>query len=623
MPPYKKKDMEEEMTSEEERKAKDPDGMIAMVNSWYSKSKQDRSGYEKRWTDGLKMMKGIWNVDEKARSEVRGRSKIYFRKVWSTVWRLMASLYHTFLRDPDSMKLSGRMGNDDDVHKAGVLQVMVEYYRDTMYRTQDLFIQHVWAFYNILTCGMAVGLFSWEYRKGKKIDRPRFKVFPPEQVFPDFSADLENEMSFILFESYHTKGELKMMGDKNLDELEPVTPESSPLRSARHMNTNDPIQNPGENEFPEPGRYSEGEEKPADPNARIKVWQCFYRNADGKIMYCRIGNGTTMIREPEESKYGEQYPVVMGQCLTEPHKLFGEGWPDPLEGPQISLNDTINRRKDNVALNMNRHSIVSRYGNVDLASLQNSRAGAITLANDVNAVKDREMQDVTQSSYVEAGADEAMMMEMSGVTPAKMGLERAEKATVGMNNLTESNAKIDLFSAIVGETWMKRFYQKLAYLTQRFCTDEDLIRVANKTYRIRNQVDYHMLPTDVNEVDDFDADVIVDCGVGSISRENSIRETMLAMDRAVMANQSTISMLQVGIIPREEARIIDITKLFVENMLPKIGYKNYQDYYVRVIPPPPQPVKNPVDGGPNSKVAGVLAPQGAADVPPGLIPGGM
>ncbi len=46
---------------------------------------------------------------------------------------------------------------------------------------------------------------------------------------------------------------------------------------------------------------------------------------------------------------------------------------------------------------------------MDLASLTNSRAGAVTLADDVNAVRDREMGDVTQSAYVEAAADEGIL----------------------------------------------------------------------------------------------------------------------------------------------------------------------------------------------------------------------
>lgn len=580
-----KNSYEEAETKAERSTRLDPEGIASQLKSWKAESDANMSGYTARWVANAKLMKGQWDVDEKTRSEVRGRSKIFFRKIWSTVWRLMASLYTTYLRDPDQVKITGRMGNDDDVHKAGVLQVMVEYHRDKMYRTQDLFVQFVWAFYNILTNGIGVGLFSWEYDKGTKKDQPRFKVFEPEHVFLDLTATLPSEMQFIIFESFHAYDELEAMKYENLNELQPSEPENSSLKGVRDKNGGNVIQNPQPNEYPSPGRYAENGNDESKKKGRFKVWQAFYKKK-GTIHYCVTNGDDVVLKKSAPSKYGERYPVVLGSCLTEPHKLIGEGWPEPLEGPQVSLNDIINRRKDNVAVKMNSHKVVSRFANVDLSSLTNSRAGAVTLADDVSAVKELEMDDVTQSAYVEAQADDAMMQEMSGVTPAKMGMDKSAKATTSQINLTESNAKIDLFLAIVGETWMKNFYQTLVYLVQRFDTNENLMRVANKTYRMRNQVDFHMLPYDIKEVDDFDADVIVDVGIGTVNRDNSIRETMMAMEKAVQVNQSLVALLSIGAIPKGSVKFFDTSKFF-ETLLPKIGYKNYQDFFVEVAPPPP------------------------------------
>ena len=592
-------------SAEEKKKRLDPDGLLERVAGWQSKSKTDLTAFQQRWAANLNIIKGVWDVDEKARSVVRGRSKIYFRKIWSTIWRLMASLYNAFLRDPDQFKVEGRMGDDDDVHKAGILQIITEYRRDVMYKEQDLFLQHIWGMHNILTHGIGVGLFSWEYNKTLKKDGPKFKVFPPEQVFPDMDATLESEMQHIIFESYHTKEELEARGYDNLEELEVTSPESNPLRAARHRNTGDPMQNPGENEYPSPGRYA-GTDDESVSKGKYRVWQVFYRE-QGKIYYCVTSGPDVLLKKGEVSKYGDEYPSVMGVCLTEPHKLIGEGFPEPLEGPQISLNDVINRRKDNVALSMNQHSIVSRFGNVDLASLTNSRAGAVTLADDVNAVRERESRDVTQSAYVEAQADEGMMQEMSGVTASKQGMDNSTKTGVAQINLTESNAKIDLFIAIIGETWMRKFHQKLVYLIQRFETDEKIMRIANKKYRVKEQVDHFQLPYDITDVDDFCADVTIEVGVGSVNRDMEVKNSMLAMDRAVMANQSMIQLLSTGAIPKQEIRLFDTTK-FMEKILPKIGYKNVQDYFFGVTPPPPEAP----GGGAGRVLQGAMGPAGGS-----------
>jgi hypothetical protein len=591
-------------TAAEKKKRMDPDGLLSKVGAWQSKSKADLSSYQNRWAGNLRILKGTWDVDEKNRSQVRGRSKIYFRKVWSTVWRLMASLYNAFLRDPDQFRVEGRMGDDQDVHKAGILQILAEYRRDVMYREQDLFLQHIWGMQNILTHGVAVGLFSWEYNKTLKKDGPRFKVFPPEQVFPDMDATMESEMQHIIFESYHTMEELTARGYDNLDQIQPTSPENTPLRTARYQDDRDPMLNPGDKEYPTPGRYGEANAENGHIG-KYRVWQSFYRE-QGRVYYCVTNGPDVVMKKSEVSKYGDQIPCVFGVCLTEPHKLIGEGFPEPLEGPQLSLNDVINRRKDNVALAMNQHSIVSRFGNVDLASLQNSRAGAVTLADDVNAVRERESRDVTQSAYVEAQADEGMMQEMSGVTASKSGMDNSTKTGVAQINLTESNAKIDLFIAIIGETWMRKFHQKLVYLIQRFETDEKFMRVANKKYREKAKVDHWTMPYDITDVDDFDADVIVETGVGSVNRDMEIKNAMLAMDRAVMANQSMIQLLATGAVPKQEMKLFDTSKFMTEKILPKIGFKNTQDYLFAVAPPPPQA---PAGGG--RSIQGAQAPAGA------------
>ena len=595
-------------TSEERKNRVDPDGVLDKVCRWHSKSKADLTMYQERWAQNLKLMKGVWDSGEKTRSEVRGRSKLFFRKVWSTVWRLLAAMYNAFLRDPDQVRLAPETSDPVDAHRAGVLLELVNGYKRKMDRTQNLFLQQVWGFYNALTYGLGVGLLSWEYDKSKKIDGPRFKVFEPERVFPDMTASLESEMEYIIFESFHSLAELRARGYENLDELESSTTESSTLRSVRHLNTQDPVQNPGENEYPRPGRYAGAEngKKPDEVHDKIKVWQVFYREM-GKIYYCVTAGDQVILKKPELSKYGDVYPTVMGVCLTEPHKLIGEGFPEPLEGPQVSLNDVINRRKDNVSLALNKHSIVSRYGNVDLGSLMNSRAGGITLADDVNAVREREMGDVTQSAYVEAQADEGMMQEMSGVTPAKAGLEKAAKATTAQINLTESNAKFDFFIALIGESWMKSFYQKLTYMVQRFHTDKKKLQVATQSYRQKNKLGYDALPTDMNNVDEFDADVIVDVGIGTAGRENSIRETMLAMDRAVQANQSMIQLISTGAVPQRNLKLFDTSK-FMEQLLPKIGYKNVQDYFIEVSQPPPEQ-GSPGGGRAIAAAAGAMQPQ--------------
>jgi hypothetical protein len=580
---------------------------------WHSNSSTLRTSYDNRWSKNIKLLKGIWPENEENRSIVRGRSKLFFRKIWATRWRLNASAYSAFLRDQVTFKFEGR-DTINDPKKAFILQKIVEYRRDILMRSKSLFIKFMWAFSNIFDYGVAYGLFTWRYDKENKIDEPVFTLYPPEQVFPDFTAETKEDMRYIIFEDYPTKEDLEDMGYDNIEDIEFTAIPSNKVRATRHYKTNDPLQNPGDNEYAEPGRYAD-DEKDKGVGATVKIWKIFYREKNRLKLAIIAPNQKIYLKKPADSPYGDRYNVVMGSCLLEAHKLIGEGFPEPLEGPQESLNANLNMRKDNVALALNKMNVVSRFGNVDLQSLVNSRPGGVVLADDVGAVKEIDHRDVTGSSYNEASIDESMMQEMSGITPGKQGLGKEQKATVAQINFSEGNAKIDLFLAIIGETWVKDFYTTLAYLIIKFETDEKVFKIANESFRqevIKEKNDdiYRFLPDEYNI--DIEADCILNVGAGTTGRQFEIQQDLMAMDRANMANQASAALAQQGAVPKKGIRFIDTSAIF-EELLPKIGHKNIDKYFFTVQQQPQQAPQQ--GGGQNQALAGKNQPQIGTQAP--------
>ncbi len=586
----KKKDIykEPEISKNEDQEKLD------LIGKWKQASENALSAYQHRWAKNLKLLKGIWPEDEATKSRVRNRSKIYFRKIWATNWRLLASLYNAFLRDQDSFNLEPR--GPEDTHACKVLEEMVKYRRDYMMRRKNLFINIIWAFQNILNFGWTCGKLRWEY-DGKK-DEPDYATWPNEQVFPDLNAETSDKMRFIIFESYMTKEDLEEAKYENIEKANSASVPSSQLRNVRNAQTGDPIQNPGAMEYPSPGKYAEGKQE----NIRnlYCVWEVFYKE-EGEWMFCVTSKNDVFFKKPILNPYGDITPDIMGVCLTEPHKMLGEGFPEVLEGPQESFNANLNMRKDNVALALNKGTIVSRYGGVDLQSLVNSRPGGITLADDVNAVKERDIRDVTQSSYTEALVDDAMIQEMSGVTPGKQGMGSEEKATTSQINYTESNAKIDLFIAMVGETFMKSFWYKLAKLESRFETDERVLRVANDNFKKNEN-------TVVPDVYDFDIDFdcTIDAGSGTTGKDMELKQAFLAIDRATTSNQASAGL--VALYPGQNIQVdfFNVAKMIIDHVLPKLGIKNVDEYKMS-IPAPPAPT--PTQGSANNAQVGATAPQ--------------
>lgn len=573
------------------------DELLVKITQWKSRSENARRSYDDRWATNLKLFKGIFDEEETTRSKVRKRSKIYYRKIWATNWRLAASFAAAFLKDENSFKVGGR-GPEDD-HRAAVLTNMTEYRKDVLYRKHSLYIKLIWSIFNVINYGWSVGRLSWQFNEDTGQDEPIFTLYPNEQVFPDLNAETKEQMRYITYVSYLSKEDLEDMGYENIDEAETTTPESNPLRSARFATDRDPLQNPGENEYPKPGRYRDGETDSTTGDL-YEVWETFYKEK-GKIKFVVTNKGNVFFKKVEDSRYGDRIPCIMGHCLTEAHKLIGEGFPESLEGAQTSINFLLNTRKDNIALSLSRGALVSRNAHIDLQSIVNRRPGSVTLTSDINGVKWDEIPDVTRTAYIEAAADEAMISEMSGVTPGKQGLGTESKATVAQINFSESNAKIDLFLSIYGETFYKDFFSELSRLIQLFETDETVFKIANDKFRA--DTEGAEFAEDVFNLD-FDADIEVSVGAGTVGRDIEIKQLFLAMDRAAQSNAVQLQLAASGIVNPKNVRLFDIA-MFMEQILPKLGQKNVNKFFINM-----QQAQLPAEAGGVPGQGGGSAPLG-------------
>ena len=595
----------------------DNDKRLKWISNCKSKSSNDRLPYEDRWVRNIKLSKGIPLEDKNTRSEIRNRNKIYFRKVWSVCWRLVAAFNNAFLRDAESFKVTG-VDTTDDPRKSAVLLEMMRYRHRQMMRKDSLFIKHIWSFFDIVNLGWCAGKLCWEYSDGS--DRPRYISYPTEQVYPDFTADTKSDMKYCIFVNYLTYDEMEEKEYKNLDKAKKVGVTNA-VRSARNAGSTDPIQNPGNNEYASSGRYAEngGEE---DRSGLYEIWESFYKEK-GKWKLAITHAGDAFAKDPIDSPYGDWLPLVMGVCLTEPHKLIGEGFPQSMEGPQESYNFNLNMRKDNIALALNKPTFVSRYGNVDLNALANRGPGKAVLTDDINqAVKEMDVQDVTQSSYAESQQDMGMMEDVSGVTAAVNGMGNSDTATETQINLSQGTAKLDLYTGIVGEVYFTDFVAGLGYLIQRFETDEKIFKICQG----KLEVETGIIHSDVYDLD-FEADYEISAGI-NVGKESELRQSFLVLDRGAMYNQTQTTLLQMGAVPPDGVKMFNSSAVF-EDILKIVGKKDFAKYFV-MIPPPPQaqtPGQKLASAMPadNGALAGMAAPQPGAMAnmqPPNELQGG-
>jgi hypothetical protein len=610
MPQVKSKNPPTE-SGEEERTS------LQLFNAWFTQSDNDRRSNERRWAKNMKLVKGLFPEDELEKSQTRKRNKIFFRKIWAEKWRIMAAYHQAFLKDKNSFDIEG-VDTLTDPRKAFVLRKVVDYRKRRMMRVNALFTKLLWASQDMFDTGVAYGKLRWVFRKeGALQDEPDFILYPPEQVYPDFIGETQDKMQYVIFQNFLTKNDITNMGLELPGGAQPMTIPSDTVRNVRFAQQRDPKKSVPDNFYPKPeDRQGEDTDTFVD---RFEVWEVYYREGN-KIKFSITLRDDHMLLGPVDSPYGdENFPLVMGLCLLESHKLIGEGFPEPLEGPQESLNHILNMRKDELALALNPMNIVNRFNNVDLHSLTNVRAGGIALADDaVNAVVPVPVTDITSSAYAEAAADEAMMDEISGITAPIQGVQGAStKATTAQINQLNSNAKVDLYLSIMAETFVKNFFTKLTQYIQRFETDKKIFRIANED--LRNIGALSPLEDDITDIDDFEVDLEINVGLDKVARGLQTQQKFLMMDKMIMANQSLASLMALPtasqIIPPEGIRFFDLTAV-VEEVLPDMGMKNVNDFTFRLNQPPPQEQA----GGPGGAtgIQGALSPQVGGELTPNI-----
>jgi hypothetical protein len=579
---------------------------------WFNEATEMRRERDGRWAKNIRLVRGIWAPEEVERSKVRKRSKIFFRKIWASNWRILAAMHEAFLREADQFRVVSRTGTPEAEEKAEILQLMVEYRRDVMMRSEDLFLQLVWAIMTILDLGWAGAKFCWKYKKDKDgkvvVDRPDFMLYPNEQIYPDLSASLPHKMRYLFFENFLTEEDIREEG-WDPEGCEAYGPSESPVRNARNQGLQpDPasFSDTATNQtYPKPGTI---DERKNPLRSRYQVKEVFYR--EGQEIKMAVYCGKKVFVQPMTSPYGSRYPGVFGQCLTLAHQLMGEGFPEPQEGPQTSLNVTLNQRKDNVSILMNGESIVDRYANVDLEALRTSRPANIILSDNTQAVMPLPKPDVTQNAWMEAQADASMMDESSGVTPGLQGMDKSQKATTSQINFSNSGAKMGLFISIVAQTFFRDFFTQLAYLIQRFETDEEIFKVANRNYRKKlSEMEKPVRDKDIEEIDDFVADVEIQVQPDMTTKEQEVRNLMLAMDRAIMSNQALVPLVQAGVVPSTGINLFNISE-FMKPILSKLGYRAFKKFLITIPKsevPPPAPAKgsatDPAAAGANTAQA--------------------
>jgi len=263
------------------------------------------------------------------------------------------------------------------------------------------------------------------------------------------------------------------------------------------------------------------------------------RNGEEKV-YWTLGT-QHMLTDPVDLKevyWTGERPFVIGCAVIEAHKAV----PDSLVGIgselQKEVNETVNQRRDNVSLVLNKRYIVKRGAQVDTDSLLRNVPGGVTLANDPELdVKEMEWNDVTSSAFQEQDRLNVDFDELVGnFSQSSVQTNRKLNETVGGMEMMSGGAgqMTEYLLRTIVETWMEKALAQLVKLEQAYETDTVILALAGSKAKLEQRYGVDQVTDDMLN---GSMTVRVSVGVGSTDPAKKLGRFLGALKAGAEAMQ--------------------------------------------------------------------------------------
>lgn len=276
----------------------------------------------------------------------------------------------------------------------------------------------------------------------------------------------------------------------------------------------------------------------ADNNATLKefeiVWchENFVRIGGEERVYWTLGT-QHLLTDPVD--LGEAYfhgerPIVIGCSVIEAHKAMPDALVSLGAELQKEANETVNSRRDNVSLVLNKRYIVKRNAQVDIDSLLKNVPGAVTMANNpLEDVQEMNWPDVTSSAYQEQDRLNVDFDELTGnFSQGSVMTNRKLNETVGgMGMMKEgAGALTEYLLRTFVETWVEPVLAQLVKLEQAYETDATILALCGEKAQLAQKYGIDQV---TDELLNQQLTVRVNVGVGATDPQSKLGRFMFAL----------------------------------------------------------------------------------------------
>ena len=444
----------------------------------YSKWRKNYSLSKSQHPDGSKYLS----------DQYRRRSRNFRGKTEASIRKNEAAMAVAMFSHEDVTSITAI--NKDDEAQTQAAENLHELVNSRLEDSVSWFLISIGAYHEAMVSGNVVSEQYWDYDRTAdgevKTDKPAIDLYPPENVKISPYAnwlDPIHSSPYVVIEIPMFVGDIK--DRMKADWIEAA---DSQILAAKN-----------EMEYNQVRSSREGNKQAAGKDSAstaitdfdvVYVHKNFIRK-DGQDFYYMTLGTQSMLSEPvpvtevyPHLKEGER-PLCRGCISVEPHVVYNRSLVDRVEGSQILINDIANLRMDNVRQVLNKRKYAMRGSGVDFSQLTQSHPGGVVLMDRLDAVREEETPDVTNSSYQEQNLLNVDFDDLAGsFSNASVATNRSLNETVGGMSMLQgnSNTLTEYQMRILVETWVEPVIRQVTRMVQFYEDDERIQEICGPEF---------------------------------------------------------------------------------------------------------------------------------------------
>jgi hypothetical protein len=520
------------------------------------------ANWRKKWEDSLAMFQSRHPTGSKYNSEAyKHKSRLFRPKTRSLVRKNEAAVAVAFFSNPDVVSVEAEdESNPAQVASAELMQHILNY---RLQKTIPWFPLVVGGVQTAQVIGIVCSYQYWHYKEkvttryeeltddlGQPLigpdgplyqeaedvqvlkDEPCINLLPPENFRFDPGADwlnvVESSPYFIRMVPMYVSDVLEMMKNEDRKTGQQKWQEYSEAEIRMAMSDYDTTRQARENKREDP--LSE-RDKPLSEFEIVWCHENFVRIDGQEVVYWTLGTHH-MLTDPaplEQVYFHGERPFVVGTCVIEANRAVPDSLVQMGSSLQRETNDTVNQRRDNVSLVLNKRYVVARGRDVDVQSLLKNAAGSVTMATNVDDVREMEWNDVTASSYQEQDRLNVDYDELTGnfSSSSVMTNRKLNETVGGMQMLGQgANQLTEYLIRTLVETWVEPVLRQLVKLEQAYETDQVVLGLAGKKAQL---VEKYGIDQITDELLNQELTTRVNVGMGATDPQTKLQKFTFAM----------------------------------------------------------------------------------------------